>query len=125
MTEAGFVAKRVKGVPVIVAPAEVDIANASLMRSALLHAAVAGRGTIIVDMTGTEFCDSAGLSVLIRGHRRAVAEGGSFRVVTATPQLIRMLDVTGLDRLLEHFRTLEEALEPLAQISRTTGTARP
>jgi anti-sigma B factor antagonist len=119
--ELGFAATTVNGVPVVIAPAEVDIANAALMSAALLRAAGSGREVIILDMTATQFCDSAGLSVLIRGHRRAVAEGGSLRVVTATPQLLRILDVTGLDRLLQHFRTLDEALEPLAQPGRSNG----
>jgi anti-sigma B factor antagonist len=121
MPEAGFVATMVQGVPVVIAPAEVDIVNAALMRAALLRAAAAGRGAIVLDMTATQFCDSAGLSVLIRGHQWAQAEGGSFRVVTSTPQLMRILEVTGLDRLLQHFRTLEEALEPpLTQMLPTT-----
>ena len=121
MPEAGFVATMVQGVPVVAAPAEVDIANAALMRAALLRAGAAGRSTIILDMTATQFCDSAGLSVLIRGHQRAQAEGGSLRVVTSTPQLMRIMEVTGLDRLLQHFRTLEAALEPpLAQMLPTT-----
>jgi anti-sigma B factor antagonist len=121
--DVSFVATTLDGVPVVIAPPEVDIANAGLMRIALLRAAAAGREMIILDMTATQFCDSAGLNVMIRGHRRAVAEGGSLRVVTATPQLLRILDVTGLDRLLEHFRTLEEALDPLAQLW-TTKAAR-
>ena len=121
MPEAGFVATTVQGVPVVIAPAEVDIANAALMRAALLRAAAAGRGAITLDMTATQFCDSAGLSVLIRGHQWAQAKGGSLRVVTSTPQLMRILEVTGLHRLLQHFRTLEEALEPpLAQMLPTT-----
>jgi anti-sigma B factor antagonist len=120
MPEAGFVATMVQGVPVVVAPAEVDIANAAQMRAALLRAGAAGRSTIILDMTATQFCDSAGLSVLIRGHQRAQAEGCSLRVVTSTPQLMRIMEATGLDRLLQHFRTLEEALEPpLAQMPTT------
>jgi anti-sigma B factor antagonist len=112
--EVDFVATMVGDVPVVTAPAEVDVANAALMRAALLRAVAGGHATIILDMTATQFCDSAGLSVLIRGHRRALAEGASLRVVTSTPQLARILDVTGLDRLLQHFRTLEEALQPVA-----------
>jgi anti-sigma B factor antagonist len=115
--EVGFAARVIRGVPVVTAPAEVDVGNATLLRAALLRAAAGNHATIILDMTATEFCDSAGLSVLVRGHRRALAEGGSLRVVTSTPQVLRILNVTGLDSLLEHFGTLEKALEPLPQRS--------
>ena len=120
MREASFAAKMVRGVQVVTAPAEVDVGNAALMRTALLRASAGGRGAIILDMTATQLCDSAGLSVLIRCHRRAVAQGGSIRVVTSAPQLRRMMDVTGLDQLLQHFPTLEDALEPVGQVPQTT-----
>jgi hypothetical protein len=32
-------------------------------------------------MSRTRFCDSAGFTVLVRAHKRAVAEGGELRLV--------------------------------------------
>ncbi len=32
-------------------------------------------------MTRTQFCDSAGLGVLVRAHKQALAEGGELRLV--------------------------------------------
>jgi hypothetical protein len=31
---------------------------------------------VIVDLTGTQFCDSAGLYQLVLAHKRAAADGG-------------------------------------------------
>jgi anti-sigma B factor antagonist len=124
--DVGLAVVMVKGVPVVTAPAEVDIQNAALLRAALLRAAARGRGVIILDMSATEFCDSAGLSVLIRAHRRALAEDCHLRVVTSTIQVNRILEITGLDRLLQRFRTLEEAMQPLAlqlPTAKVAGTA--
>lgn len=70
-------------VPVVAAPAEIDIATADELRTVLLGAAADGYTVVVVDMTGTRFCDSAGLSVLAGAHRRAVAEGGELRLVRA------------------------------------------
>jgi anti-anti-sigma factor len=50
----------VKGVPVVVAPQEIDAHNADCLRAVLLQAAVRGHATFVVDMTGTQFCASAG-----------------------------------------------------------------
>ena len=71
----------VKGVPVVVAPQEIDAHNADCLRAVLLQAAARGHATFVVDMTGTQFCASAGLSVLVRAHKRALADGGELRLV--------------------------------------------
>jgi anti-anti-sigma factor len=59
----------VSGVPVVAAPAEIDVTNAGWLRSVLLEAAACGHGTFVVDMTGTQFCASAGVGVLARRTR--------------------------------------------------------
>jgi anti-anti-sigma factor len=48
-------------------PEEIDITNAAALRAAVLQAAAQGHGTFVVDMTGTRFCDWAGLHVLLGG----------------------------------------------------------
>jgi anti-anti-sigma regulatory factor len=44
MAETGFLVRVVRGVPVVTAPGEIDIANADGLRTALLEAAAHGRG---------------------------------------------------------------------------------
>jgi hypothetical protein len=68
-----------------------------------------GQPTIAVDLSTTEFCDSAGLAVLVRARRLAIAEGKELRLVVSTPQVMRILSVTGLDRWFLWFRTRAEA----------------
>jgi anti-anti-sigma regulatory factor len=53
-------------------------------RAVLLEAACRGHATFVVDMTRTRLCAAAGLSVLVRAHKRAVAEGGELRLVIPT-----------------------------------------
>ena len=48
------------GVPVVTAPAEIDITNAEQLRAALLNSAARGHATVVLDMTHTRFCDCAG-----------------------------------------------------------------
>jgi anti-sigma B factor antagonist len=74
----------VNGVPVVAAPAEIDASNADWLRAVLLEAACRGHGTFVVDMTGTQFCASAGVGALVRAHTRALAEGGELRLVIPT-----------------------------------------
>ena len=108
--EAGFPVQMVGGVPVVAAPEEIDIANAGLLRAALVYAAVHGRGRFVVDLTRTRFCDTAGLHALVAGHRRTLAEGGQMLLVTPGTGVLRTFEITGLDRVIPHAASLDEAL---------------
>jgi anti-sigma B factor antagonist len=54
---------------------------------------------LVLDMTGVEFCDSVGLSVLIGAYRRAVRHQGTvtLRGLHGSPR--RMLSITGVNPL--------------------------
>ena len=45
-------------------------------------------------MTRTRLCAAAGLSVLVRAHKRAVAEGGELRLVIPTGAAVLCVFVT-------------------------------
>ena len=113
----------VSGVPVVTAPEEIDITNAPALRSALVEAAAHDHGTVVVDMTGTQFCDSAGLHTLLAAHKRAQAEGGELLLAIATAPVLRVFALTSTDRLIPSFTSLDQALAhtsangPLAQHS--------
>lgn len=110
MPEAGFPVEMVGGVPVVAAPAEIDITNAAGLRAALREAAGHGNGTVVVNMSQTRFCDSAGLHVLVRAHQRAQAEGGAVRLAACGVHVRRLLAVTGIGRMIPHFPAMDQAL---------------
>ena len=110
MRDGRCVFEVVSGVPVVTAPKEIDIATAPALRSALLTAAAHGHGTLVVDMTRTQFCDSSGLHTLLAAHRRAQAEGGELRLVISAAPVLRIFAVTGIDRIIPSFTSLDQAL---------------
>jgi anti-sigma B factor antagonist len=95
---------------VVAAPAEIDITNAEALRAALSTAAADGHGTLVVDMTRTQFCDSSGLHVLIAAHRRAGAEGREVLLVIPCTVVLRVFALTGMDTVIPNFTSLAEAL---------------
>jgi anti-sigma B factor antagonist len=109
MPERQFTVREIDGLPVVSAPEEIDIGNAAQLRSALLRAA-ADHPVIVVDLSGTEFCDSSGLNVLVRALRRAQADGGEVRLVATTAPVLRILSVTGVGTVLPLFASVAEAL---------------
>jgi len=110
MHDARFPVEVIRDVPVVVAPEEIDIANADVLRTALLEAAAHGRGRFVVDMTRTRFCDTAGLHALVSARKRAQAEGGDVLLVMIGAATLRIFAITGLDRVFRSFSSLEEAI---------------
>lgn len=110
MPDAGFPVEMVSGVPVVVTPEEVDITNAARLRGVLLEAAAVSPGTLVVDLSQTTFCDTAGIHALVSAYKQAQSEGGEVRLVIATPAVRRIFTLTGLDNIIPHFGTREQAL---------------
>jgi anti-sigma B factor antagonist len=81
-------------------PVEIDIANAGQVREDLLTVLNRGPATLIVDMTRTTFCDSAGVNAIVRAYQRAEACGARMRLVVNAPTVRRVLAITGVDRLV-------------------------
>jgi anti-anti-sigma factor len=62
-------------------------------------------------MSGSEFCDSTGLNVLVRALGRAQQAGGDLRLVMGGPGLRRVFTVTGIAGMFHIYETLGQALE--------------
>jgi anti-sigma B factor antagonist len=104
----------INGVPVVATPAEIDITNADGLRSALFTAAATRPGTLVVDMTQTQFCDSSGLYTLIAAHKRAQADGREMLLVLPSAAVLRVFAITGMDQVIPNFTSLDEALAAAA-----------
>ena len=101
----------ISGVPVVTAPTEIDVTSVGQLRAMLAEWVSRGYTTLVVEMTGTQFCDSAGLTVLVRAHKRALAHGGQLRLVLpASGTVLRIFTLTGLDQFMPNFVSLEQAL---------------
>jgi anti-sigma B factor antagonist len=110
MHDAMFQVEIVGGVPVVITPEQIDITNADGLRAALVESAGHGHGRVVVDMSRTEFCDTAGLHALVAAHKRALAEGGELRLVVAGAAVQRIFAITGLSRVIPGYASLHEAL---------------
>jgi anti-sigma B factor antagonist len=118
--DISFPVEVVEGVPVVTAPEEIDITNAAGLQAALLEAArpelawpelaEPGRALVVVDMSRTRFCDSAGLNALVAADRQARAGGGEVRLVVVGEGVARVVALTGVDRVVAVYASLEDAL---------------
>lgn len=95
---------------VVTLPQEIDISNAGLISDTLLAVLNRGVSTLVADMTSTTFCACAGVGALARAQQRAAANHARLRVATTTPTVLRVLALTGMDRLVPVFGTVADAL---------------
>jgi anti-anti-sigma factor len=98
---------------VVATPAEVDVTNADGLRDALLEALNAGALGLVVDMTATTFCDSAGIAALTRAARRAAASDATLRLAVTAQPVLRVFSIVGIDRLIDIHPTVNAARESL------------
>jgi anti-anti-sigma factor len=95
---------------VIALPAEIDMANAGRVGQQLGVALAPGVRAVIADMTATTFCDSSGISMLVRAHRQAAANRTELRLVVRSAAVLRALTVVQVDHLLPIYPSLRQAL---------------
>jgi len=55
---------------------------------------------LVLDLTGLTFCDSTGLGLFVRSHRRMTDCGGRLSLVGVQPQVLKVIKLTGLDAAL-------------------------
>ncbi|MEU8980839.1 anti-sigma factor antagonist [Streptomyces sp. NPDC048309] len=89
---------------------EIDIL-AALEITPILDSATGGPAPqIVIDLRPVEFFDCSGLRLLYRARRRVLARGGRLHLVCTQPLILRILRVTGLNRLLPPSASPDEAL---------------
>lgn len=109
------------GVPVVRAAGEVDVSTAPMLRERLGDLPATSE-RVIVDLSDVTFLDSTGLGVLVAGQkrlRRGEGEGagtaelagpGGLALVVTRPQILKVLEVTGLTSIFDIYSSLDEAL---------------
>jgi anti-sigma B factor antagonist len=90
---------------------ELDIATADRFAEEFERTAERNARRVIVDLVGLTFIDSVALGVLTEEARRLRAAGGTCIVVSQDPRILRVFEITGLDRIFRIERSLAEAVE--------------
>ena len=82
---------------------DLDSAAAPELRVRLSDVLESGVLALTLDLEAVGFMDSLALGVLVSSQRQIRARGGQLRLVTGSPEVVRVLRTTGLDRV---FRVL-------------------
>jgi anti-sigma B factor antagonist len=101
---SGLPSRRTRLYTVVQLPDQIDTSNADEVREqllALLNAGGSSAGPLIVDLTGTTFCDSSAVNALLRTHIRASALGCRLYAAMAPGGIVRkVFDITAVSRVI-------------------------
>jgi anti-anti-sigma factor len=86
--------------PVMTVRGEVDLASAPKLAAGLSELIGRGHSLVALDLGSVEFMDSTGLGVLVGSIQRLRERGGDLVLRSASPAVVRILEISGLDRLL-------------------------
>ena len=92
---------------------EVDLYTAPEFKQQLLEVIGQGAREVIVDFTDTTFIDSTTLGVLVGGVKRLRTNDGQLSLVCSGRNIIKIFEITGLDRVFTIYPTREEAVSKL------------
>jgi anti-sigma B factor antagonist len=97
-------------VAVLTVRGEIDVYTAPRLRQAIVDLVDAGSARIVVDMERVDFLDSTGLGVLVEGLKRARNRDGELSIVTSQDKILRIFDITGLNKTFSIHPSVEEGV---------------
>jgi anti-sigma B factor antagonist len=95
---------------VVTLPEHIGVSNSGQIREQLLELVNRGAAVLITDMTGTVSCDHGGADALLRAYQRASVSGAQLRVAVTAQIVRRVLDASGLDRLISIYPSVQAAI---------------
>jgi anti-sigma B factor antagonist len=112
-----------EGAHIIRVRGEIHVSTAPEFAQRLSAAIDSGKTAIVLDMSGVEFIDSTGLSVLLNGLRLVTQMHGRLAIVCANPTVLRLFQITSLDDTFDIFPDRAEAIAHVTQEPPAGGSA--
>jgi anti-sigma B factor antagonist len=105
------VSERTDGIVVVDVGGAVDVYTATQLRSALDAQIHQGRTRLILDFDDVDFLDSTGLGVLVARLKVVRVQDGWIRLVCSSEKILRVLRITGLDKVFPIVAAVEDAAQ--------------
>ena len=108
--ELDVTVRQESGCTVVAVTGEVDVYTAPTLDQALSETIADGGTCVVVDLSGVDFLDSTGLSVLVKALKRIREADGSLDVVVSADRVAKVFRLTGLDKVIPLHSELAAAL---------------
>lgn len=97
-------------VALIVVEGYLDIDTATEFQHHLANQLHHGRKHFLIDLAGVPFMDSSGMNIVLRIYQEVREISGSVHILSPTPAVRRVLDLTGVSITVPVSGSLDEAL---------------
>ena len=94
---------------VLTVTGELDLASIDALDSEVDAAIAADCRHLVFDLGGLTFCDSTGLGLFVRAHKRLTGRGARFSLAAVQPAVDKVIKLTGLDAALDIYPDVELA----------------
>jgi anti-sigma B factor antagonist len=102
--------RKVGATAIVAVVGELDLASGPELEAELERITGAVTKLLVVDLSQLDFMDSTGLSILVRTHQRLTGEGSEMSLVKGSPQVQRLLELTGVAQRLRLVDQPEELI---------------
>jgi anti-sigma B factor antagonist len=109
MTDLSIDVERGDAATLVVLRGDLDLATAPELRECLVKVIDEGE-RVVIDLEAVGFLDSAGLGILVGGLKRARTRGGELELVSTGQDVLKPLEITGLDRVFTIHAGRDDAL---------------
>jgi anti-sigma B factor antagonist len=102
------VRKAGEGTAVVAVAGEIDVYTSPSLQERLVEVLKDETSSIVLDLSQVTFLDSTGLGVLITALKRCRSAGGDLVLVTAQANVLKVLEITGLNDVFQVRDSLDE-----------------
>lgn len=107
------------GAVLVAVAGDLDHHTAPELRLVLEEAPFTAGVPVLLELSGLDYCDSTGITVLLSAWTRARGAAVPLSLVGLPEHLLRLFAVVGLDQVLTFHETTEQALAGLTGPTRT------
>ena len=99
------------GIVIVVVEGEIDADTSPQLRERFDELLAEGEQSYVIDMVGVEFIDSSGLAAFVRLFKRVRIGEGDVRLCGVRPEVLKIFELTRLNRVFDIFETRAGAVE--------------
>lgn len=98
------------GITVVSAVGSIDAMTAGEVTEFMLEQVASGHHRLVFNMADVPYLSSAGLRMLVAVLKQARAEKGDLRLAAVEPDVMKVLQMSGFIKILDHYAAVGEAV---------------
>lgn len=103
------------GIPIVRVQGDIDLHTVPRFERAVQEGIDRARSTLIIDLSGATYLDSAGLSALLSANKKLSTRDAKLYVIAprSCPGVRRVLEITRIDTIIPVYESLEDVLSAI------------